>query len=74
MYRLVLHGGSHLEERVQSLPGSNFYEFISLQEKVRTAKEIIVFLYLLNKEHVIRHLEKQENIGLNIPLWISEIS
>jgi hypothetical protein len=43
MHRLVLYGGSHLEEQEQSLSGSNFYVFISLEEKVRTAKDIIVF-------------------------------
>lgn len=33
-----------------------FFTFISDDEKVRTAKDILCFMYLLNEMHVIVHL------------------
>ena len=63
MYRLVLNGESHSEERVRSLMDDNdFLEMLSIVEKQRTAKDIICFIYLLNPEHVRAHLS-----GADIP-------
>ena len=59
MYRLVLHGESHAEERIETLNDVNFFDFISESEKRRTARDIICFLYALDPIHVIRHLTKQ---------------
>lgn len=57
MYRLVLNGESHSEERVRSLLDDNdFLEMLSITEKQRTAKDIICFLYLQNPNHVRAHL------------------
>lgn len=52
-YRLVLHGGSHNEERVKSMVSDDFFDYISSEEKIRTAKEILVFLYTLDDQHVM---------------------
>ena len=56
MYRLVLHGGSHMEESVKTLESLDFFDYISDEQKQRTAKDILCFLYLLNPIHVIYHL------------------
>ncbi len=72
MYRLVLHGGSHREEQVKTINDLNFFEFISPDEKKRTAKEIICFLYLLNKKHVSTHLD-DKNASKTITAWCEEI-
>lgn len=57
MYRLVLNGESHSEERVRTLMDDNdFLEMLSITEKQRTAKDIICFIYLLNPNHVRAHL------------------
>lgn len=69
MYRLVLNGESHFQERVQSLPGTNFYDFISLSEKVRTSKDILLFLYALNPEHVEAHLKGISNALQVVKSW-----
>lgn len=61
MYRLVLHGGSHNEERVKSMVSDDFFDYISSEEKIRTAKEILVFLYTLDDQHVIEHLKRDLN-------------
>ena len=55
MYRIVLNGGSHKEEQVQSME-LDFLSLISEKEKRRTAQEILCFIYLLNKSHMLAHL------------------
>lgn len=73
MYRLVLHGESHTEERIDTLDDINFFDFISEKEKRRTARDIICFLYALDSVHVLKHLTKQgkkENeVTKNIKSW-----
>ena len=55
MYRLILNGGSHKEEETRS-GRLDFFTVISDEEKVRTAKDILCFIYLLNNLHVIAHI------------------
>ena len=48
MYRLVLHGESHFETRVYTMQDDlGFYRFISEEEKQRTCKEVLCFMYIL---------------------------
>lgn len=62
MYRLVLNGESHSAERTRGLmDDNNFLEILSISEKQRIAKDVICFIYLLNKAHVHAHLK---NAGL----------
>ena len=64
MYRLVLNGESHLQAHVYGVHSDlNFYEFISEDEKRRTCKDILCFMYCLNPDH----------IGSHIPDAVSEI-
>ncbi len=56
MNRLLLNGGSHREEQVKSMRDYNFSEFISPSEKIRTAKDILCFIYLINPQHLIHHI------------------
>lgn len=39
----------------------DFFDYISSEEKIRTAKEILVFLYTLDDQHVIEHLKRDLN-------------
>ncbi len=79
MYRLVLHGGSHNEERVKSMVSDDFFDYISGEEKIRTAKEILVFLYTLDDQHVIEHLKRDLNgktlndVQTDLETWKQEI-
>lgn len=74
MYRLVLHGESHYEERVYSLrDDTNFYRFVSDNEKKRTAKDILCFMYLLNPAHVQSYLRVIKNANQNITMWCAQI-
>jgi len=69
MYRLVLHGESHSEERAQTITQTSFYQYIGIEEKVRTAKDILVFLYLLNPEHIKAYFKSFPNDIANIKNW-----
>lgn len=69
MYRLILNGGSHKEEEIRS-GILDFFTVISDDEKVRTAKDILCFMYLLNDMHVIAHLG---NIREELNKWCDEI-
>ncbi len=69
MYRIVLNNGSHREEQAQSME-IDFLSVISEVEKRRTAKEIICFIYLLNKAHILAHLG---NVSSTIEIWCEEI-
>ena len=74
MYRLVLHGESHYLERVYSLrDDTNFYEFVSDDEKKRTAKDILCFMYLLNPAHIQAYLQTITNAIENIKQWCKQI-
>ncbi|WP_295092636.1 AAA family ATPase [Ruminococcus sp.] len=69
MYRLVLHGGSHRKEQTQNME-LNFFALISENEKRRTAKDILTYIYLLNPKHICSHLPSSEN---TIKTWCNEI-
>ncbi|MEG0836084.1 MAG: AAA family ATPase, partial [Christensenellaceae bacterium] len=56
MYRLVLNGESHYEEHIQGLQGMEFFSHLSTAEKQHTARDILCFMYLLNKPHILAHL------------------
>lgn len=71
MYRLVLNGESHGKDTAKFFPRTDFYENLSPEEKQRTAKDILCFMYLLNKQHIKSHLNDDTNI---IEQWINKIS
>ena len=78
MYRLVLHGESHLQERAQGIPDTDFFTYISDAEKIRTAKEILIFLNLLNPLHLREHLKTNPSDDVaeilnQIHAWENEI-
>ena len=74
MYRLVLHTGSHMEEKVKTIDNMNFFDHISEADKQRTARDIICFLYKINSLHVKAHLQDKENAVETIESWCEEIS
>lgn len=71
MYRLVLHGGSHRKEQAINLK-VDFYSLISEEEKKRTAKDVISFIYLLNSQHIISHLSNADKPTLE--KWCNDIN
>ena len=73
MYRLILNGDSHMQERTNSMGDMDYLEFLNDDERRRTAREVICFIYLLNPIHILAHLEGKTNIDTNIRKWCSEI-
>ena len=73
MYRLVLNGDSHMKERTKGLNDISYMTFLSEEEKRRTAKEVICFIFLLNKRHVLAHLSGIKNVDSTIKNWCEEI-
>lgn len=73
MYRLVLNGESHTEERVRNLNDQYFYSTTSETEKIRTAKDILCLMRLLNKQHVEAHLCGIPNATKKIDGWCQSI-
>lgn len=73
MYRLILHGGSHKEEQIKTMNDFQFFSLISDTEKKKTAKDILCFIYLLNKRHLLEHLEGGEKIESELDSWCQDI-
>lgn len=73
MYRLVLHGGSHREEQIKAMSDFDFFSHISEYEKIQIAKDILCFIYLLNKRHLLQHLKTCKNVESNLQSWCNNI-
>lgn len=76
MCRLALNGESHMEERVYEL--DTITPYFTQQEKVQTAKSLLLFLSYINKEHLSCYLgkynESDEDRMAEIEKWKSEES
>ena len=73
MYRLVLHGGSHKEEQIKTMSDFRFFSLISDAEKMRTAKDMLCFIYLLNRRHLLEHLKNCRNAETELQSWCNDI-
>lgn len=82
MYRIVLDGESHTRDRINRMSDLNIDQFISKEEKRRTARDIICFLYELDNIHVVTHLKEKgsqndqsekKEIEDTIEQWCNEI-
>ena len=71
MYRILLNGESHSEEKVKSL--EDFCNGISTDEKNRIAKDILCFLYLLNPVHISKHLHEITDAENRIKEWCATL-
>ena len=71
MYRILLNGESHSEEKVKSL--EDFCNGISTDEKNRIAKDILCFLYLLNPIHISKHLRVILDAEERIKEWCASL-
>ena len=68
MFRLALNGESHMEESSYSL--NNFTRYFPHDEKVKTAKTLLLFLFYVNKPHLVSYLGEK---GIEkIKEWITE--
>ena len=72
MYRLILNGDSHMEETARSYPNSTFFDHIDINEKIITAKSLLVFLYLIDDIHIKMYFSNNKQIK-NIESWCEQI-
>lgn len=61
MFRLILNGESHYEEKIDSQNDISFFNSFSPEQLKDTAKKIICFLHIINPNHVKRHLSDKGN-------------
>jgi len=73
MYRLVLNGESHLQDATLAYPNRNFSPFISNEEKVRTAKDVLIFLYLISPLHLKNHLSITSGSIRTVQQWLATL-
>ena len=73
MYRLVLNNESHSEEKVKSIPETNFYEYVSTAEKERTSKDILSFIYLINCNHIKMQFKDNIKAIEDIDTWSKNV-
>lgn len=75
MYRLILNTESHLEEKVYTLNGIT--AIFTKEEKVQTAKSVLMFLYYINRPHLNaylpEHIEEIERWKTDEEEWILPI-
>lgn len=70
MYRLALNNESHFNNTARFFPQTDFFPYLSDEEKQRMAKELLVFLFVLNEQHIKSHLP---NATSDIVSWKNEI-
>lgn len=73
MYRLVLNGESHTQDKARSIVSISFYDRFSSDEKRHTAKSLIVLLGLIDIVHLKMYIKDKELTTL-IKEWETEIS
>ena len=69
MYRLILNNESHTFDETRSL---DFYDFISRDEKIKTARSILILLNILDNTHLKSYLDCEDYIE-ELKIWENEI-
>lgn len=73
MHRLLLNNESHMKDTVSSIETNAYYEYVNIEEKKKTAKSLLVFLYNLDEFHVTQNLQGLSQVELRIRQWTNEI-
>lgn len=71
--KILLHGSSHMQDRIKTLTNPGFTAQFSEQDKRNTARDIICLLYLLNKPHMSAYLDKKSDFETTIEQWCEDI-
>ncbi|TFV23506.1 hypothetical protein E4T75_07430 [Staphylococcus saprophyticus] len=76
LFRLILNNESHLEDDYKSATDKGLIEYLTLNEKIKTAKLLILFLYELDCTHITKHLSSKYNntdIETQIEIWKKQV-
>jgi len=74
MHRLLLNNESHMRDTVSSIETNAYYQYVNVDEKRKTAKSLLVFLYQLDSFHITQNLKGSSSVELSIRQWINEIT
>ena len=69
LYRILLNNESHTFDETRSL---DFYDFISRDEKIKTARSILILLNILDNTHLKAYLDGEDYIK-ELKIWENEI-
>lgn len=61
LFRLILNNESHESDRSKGITDQNIIDYLTLNEKKKTAKLVILFLYKLDNIHIIKQLVSKNN-------------
>ena len=74
MYRLILNGESHSKYKIDNMKDYDFFEVISEEEKRKTARDILSFIYLLNPLHLKSQFNDNKGKKIDeVKKWCREI-
>lgn len=73
MYRLVLHGDSHLEQETKNYVEQDLFYSVSSSERIKIAKKVLIFLYFLDSAHLKKHFKDNSKAITDIDNWSKEI-
>lgn len=73
MYRVLLNGESHMEERIKSLSDPTLASYISDEDRIKVARDVLCMIYLLNKSHFKAHLSGENQAVEKIEVWCQNI-
>lgn len=62
LFRLILNNESHHEDDYKGITDKDIMNYLTLNEKIKTAKLVILFLYKLDKLHILKQLSNDNNI------------
>jgi wobble nucleotide-excising tRNase len=72
MYRLVLHNESHTRDAMNNYADRTTLEQFNKEEKIRSAKDLLAFMYLLNPKHIDSYFKTNNQAITNIRNWSNE--
>jgi len=74
MHRLLLNNESHMKDTVSSIETNAYYQYVNIDEKRKTARSLLVFLYHLDSFHITQNLKGLSSVDLSIRQWGNEIT
>lgn len=73
MYRLLLHSESHYEDSVKAI-NIDFFSSFPNTARQKTARDLLVLLYLFDELHVLTHLSAKSNVKSKLEEWKNDIA
>lgn len=69
MFKLMFNDDSHTESAVKNYSNKTSLEFYGTEEKIKIAKEILSFIYMVNSTHIKLYFKDNQAAIDNIKAW-----